>query len=74
VNLRWLSRYRHPRHGVQVGVVHELLRTFAAPRPLLAGAAEVGDTIAVLPVLFHLLWQQLLQVDLTRQPQIAAHP
>lgn len=64
-NLRWLSRYRHPRHGIRGEVVDELLRTFAAPRPLMAGAAEVGDTIAVLPTLFHLLWRQILHVDLT---------
>jgi hypothetical protein len=25
----------------------------------------VGDTIAVLPTLFHLLWRQMLHVDLT---------
>lgn len=64
-NLRWLSRYRHPRHGVRAGVVDELLRTFAAPLPLMVGAARAGDTIAVLPTLFHLLWRQLLHVDLT---------
>jgi len=28
------------------------------------GAAEVGDPIAVLPVLFHLLWRHILTADL----------
>jgi hypothetical protein len=30
------------------------------------GAQQVGDPIAVLPVLFHLLWSQVLTVDLSR--------
>jgi hypothetical protein len=59
-NVRWLSRYRHPRclgrpgSGLDVA----LLRTFAVETPLLAGAgAEAnGERLAVLPVLFHLLW------------------
>jgi hypothetical protein len=33
--------------------------------PLLAGAESVGDPIAVLPVLFHLMWCQELTVDLS---------
>jgi len=28
------------------------------------GAAEAGDPIAVLPVLFHLLWRHILTADL----------
>jgi hypothetical protein len=34
------------------------------PAPL-DGAAAVGEPIAVLPVLFHLLWRQELTVDLS---------
>ncbi|MCE6995978.1 hypothetical protein LZG04_14365 [Saccharothrix sp. S26] len=30
------------------------------------GAEATGDPIAVLPVLFHLLWRQDLHTDLTR--------
>jgi hypothetical protein len=36
-----------------------------APLALLAGAESAGDPIAVLPVLFHLLWCQDLTVDLS---------
>jgi hypothetical protein len=32
---------------------------------LMAGAESVGDPIAVLPVLFHLLWVQELRADLS---------
>lgn len=63
-NLRWLAGYRHPRHWVSPTV--EVLRSvFATPTPLIAGAEAVGDPIAVLPVLFHLLWCHELLADLT---------
>jgi hypothetical protein len=32
--------------------------------PLLAGVEEVGDQLAVLPALFHLMWRQELVTDL----------
>lgn len=38
------------------------------PTPLLAGLREVGDPIAVLPTLFHLLWSGNLSVDLVTAP------
>ena len=38
---------------------------FAAPTGLMAGAESVGDPIAVLPVLFHLLWCHQLHADLS---------
>lgn len=63
-NLRWLSRYRHPRHGARIDVVGQLMQAFASPTPLMAGAARVGDPLVVLPALFHLLWQQTLAPDL----------
>ncbi|MGZ3146701.1 hypothetical protein ACVDFE_32845 [Lentzea chajnantorensis] len=36
------------------------------------GADEVGDLIAVLPVLFHLLWRRELNtnLDLPRHPEV----
>jgi hypothetical protein len=37
---------------------------------LLAGAEQVGDPIAVLPVLYHLLWRRKLRTDLS----VALHP
>lgn len=63
-NLRWLAGYRHPRHDL-LGVSEMLRRVFAKPAPLMAGAAVVGDPIAVLPVLFHLLWCGVLAVDVS---------
>lgn len=71
-NLRWLSRYRHPRHGARVEVVASLLQVFAEPTALFAGAARVGDRIGVLPVLFHLLWRQDLVADLAAAPLAAS--
>lgn len=63
VNLRWLAGYRHPRcwHPVRAAA---LQRVFTDPAPLLEGVREVGDPIAVLPSLYHLLWRQVLEVDL----------
>jgi hypothetical protein len=63
-NLRWLSGYRHPRCHDQV-LAAALLETFAGRASLMTGAAGVGDPIAVLPVLFHLLWRGRLLADLT---------
>ena len=38
---------------------------FVTPTPLMAGTAAAGDPIAVLPVLFHLLWRGVLAVDVS---------
>lgn len=67
-NVRWLSRYRHPRCAGRPGIADALRRAFAAPAPLLAGAAAAGDSLAVLPVLFHLAWRQELAADLVSGP------
>lgn len=64
-NLRWLSGYRHPRHDVAM-VTARLREVFTEPTGLLEGAAAVGDPIAVLPSLFHLLWRHRLSADLSR--------
>ena len=63
-NVRWLAGYRHPRHGV-AGVVQQVLAAFAGPGRLSAAAATVGDPVAVLPVVFHLMWKQVLTADLS---------
>jgi hypothetical protein len=63
-NLRWLAGYRHPRHHLP-GMVEALWRVFATPTPLMSGAQAAGDPIAVLPVLFHLLWCHELTSDLS---------
>jgi hypothetical protein len=62
--VRWMAGYRHPRHR-QVAAVAALRRVFAVPAPLMAGAGSAGDPIAVLPVLFHLLWRHELAADLS---------
>ena len=41
-----------------------LAEVFAEPGPLRAGAARVGDPLAVLPVLFAMLWRGRLSADL----------
>lgn len=63
-NLRWLSGYRHPRYGIPE-LAAALRVAFAAPVPLMDGAEAAGDPIAVLPVLYHLLWRQELTADLS---------
>jgi len=70
-NMRWLAGYRHPR------CLHEeyrarLLEVFTEPTPVLAAARAVGDRIAVLPTLFHLLWAGMLVTDLTSAPLTGA--
>jgi hypothetical protein len=62
-NLRWLAGYRHPR-CLHAGWASDLRRVFRDSVPLLAGARLVGDPIAVLPTLFHLLWRHVLEADL----------
>ncbi|MEV0826353.1 TnsA-like heteromeric transposase endonuclease subunit [Nonomuraea rubra] len=68
-NVRWLSGYRHPRHA-RDELAATLLAAFDEPAELMAGAQAVGDPIAVLPVLFHLLWQHELVTDLS----VPLHP
>ena len=62
-NVRWLAGYRTVRHRVEP-VVAALGEVFADPRPLVEGARAVGDPIAVLPVLYHLMWCRELVADL----------
>lgn len=65
-NLRWLAGYRHPRHA---GIVDaEAARVvFAGGLPLTDGARRLGDSIRMLPGVYHLLWRGELQAaDLER--------
>jgi hypothetical protein len=62
-NVRWLAGYRHPR-CVRAAHAAALREVFTTPRVLLDGVAAVGDPVAVLPVLFHLLWTRELDTDL----------
>ncbi|WP_308365725.1 TnsA-like heteromeric transposase endonuclease subunit [Streptomyces sp. ISL-86] len=61
-NVRWLSRYRHPR-CLNSPFADRLREVFAAPCPLMAGADAAGDRLATLPALFHLLWLQELTAE-----------
>jgi hypothetical protein len=71
-NVRWLSRYRHPRCGGSGEQAGRLAEAFAGPRPLFAGAERAGDRLEVLPVLFHLMWRRVLLADLRAEPLHAA--
>jgi len=62
-NVRWLAGYRHSR-CLREDYRARLVEVFARPMPLLLGAQQVGDRIAVLPSLFHLLWSGVLSTDL----------
>lgn len=63
-NVRWLAGYRHPRHHL-AETASALRAVFSGTAPLMAGAELVGDRLAVLPVLFHLLWCHDLVTDLS---------
>ncbi|QIS24758.1 TnsA-like heteromeric transposase endonuclease subunit [Nocardia terpenica] len=69
-NLRWLAGYRHPRCRNHE-FADALMRLFTSASPLLATAERVGDRIAVLPTLFHLLWSGALTANLTQAPLTA---
>lgn len=71
-NVRWLSRYRRPRYGARAEIVSRLLDVFEQPKALFDGAAQVGDRLAVLPVLYHLMWRQRLVADLSQEPLYSA--
>ncbi|WP_016880611.1 MULTISPECIES: TnsA-like heteromeric transposase endonuclease subunit [unclassified Rhodococcus (in: high G+C Gram-positive bacteria)] len=62
-NQRWLAGYRHPRCFDETAATR-LLGVFTTPRPLMDGAEMAGDPLGTLPVLYHLLWKQLLVADL----------
>ncbi|MFI6275668.1 TnsA-like heteromeric transposase endonuclease subunit [Streptomyces sp. NPDC050988] len=61
-NVRWLSRYRHPR-CLHDSAAARLREVFAIPGPLMVGADMAGDRLRTLPVLFHLLWLQVLTAE-----------
>ena len=62
-NVRWLAGYRHAR-CFRNDVASALTEIFAKPAPLMTGAYLAGDPLAVLPVLYHLLWKHTLTVEL----------
>jgi hypothetical protein len=66
-NVRWLAGYRHPR-CLREDHRARLVEVFIRPMPLLVGVETVGDRIAVLPSLFHLMWTGVLAADLVSAP------
>ncbi|MBM0238239.1 TnsA-like heteromeric transposase endonuclease subunit [Micromonospora sp. ATA32] len=62
-NVRWLAGYRHPR-CLRPAVAAAAGVVFADPLPLMDGAERLGDPLATLPTVFHLLWCGWLGVDL----------
>lgn len=66
-NLRWLAGYRHPR-CLDARIADRLRRVFADGCRLTVGADSVGDRVAVLPSLFHLMWTGVLDADLRAAP------
>ncbi|MFE7278459.1 TnsA-like heteromeric transposase endonuclease subunit [Streptomyces sp. NPDC057623] len=62
-NVKWPAGCRHPRYG-RPELRRAPLTAFAWPEALFAGAG--GDRLEVLPVLYHLLWRQLLHGDLDK--------
>lgn len=63
-NQKWLAGYRHPR-CFDAAVAAQLLEVFEQQRSLLDGAERAGDPLGTLPVLYHLLWKQVLVADLS---------
>jgi hypothetical protein len=62
-NLRWVSRYRHPRYA-DAAMKRALLDTFKAPVGLLEGLENAGlPPLQTLPRLYHLMWRRELRMD-----------
>jgi hypothetical protein len=66
-NVRWLAGYRHPR-CLRPGLTDVLPVVLGEPRPLLAAAEAAGDPVAVLPSVYHLMWQKAIVADLESAP------
>jgi hypothetical protein len=62
-NVRWLAGYRHPRHAAG-SRMPAVVAAFGSPRPAVEAVRELGDPIAVWPVVFHALWSGVLSVRL----------
>ena len=65
-NAWWLAGYRLTRFRIEP-IASALLLAAADPCPLVWAAAQVGEPIAVLPVLYHLLWRGDLQANLNER-------
>ena len=65
-NVRWLAGYRHSR-CCRSEIAKALLEVFTDPKPLMSGACDTGDPVAVLPVLYHLMWKHELVAELKEE-------
>lgn len=63
-NLRWLAGYRHPRNAGSPELLAAMAGAFAVPRPLAEGVSAVGDSLQVLPAVYHALWSGTLTIRL----------
>jgi hypothetical protein len=63
VNVRWLAGYRHSR-CYRSDIANALLQVFIDGNPLMRGARDTGDPVAVLPVLYHLMWKHELVAEM----------
>lgn len=63
VNVRWLAGYRHSR-CYRSDIADALLKVFTSGKALMSGARDTGDPVAVLPVLYHLMWKHELVAEL----------
>ncbi|MFE7092961.1 TnsA-like heteromeric transposase endonuclease subunit [Streptomyces erythrochromogenes] len=62
-NLRWVSRYRHPRYG-DAAVEGALREVFREPTGLWEGIQAAGvPRLLALPRLYHLMWRRELTMD-----------
>ncbi|MFD7596305.1 TnsA-like heteromeric transposase endonuclease subunit [Kitasatospora sp. NPDC059812] len=64
-NVRWLSGYRHPRHGASTPM-ERVAGLFAQPLPLIEGVRRLGEPMVAWPVVFHALWSGVLSAPLDR--------
>lgn len=64
-NLRWLAGYRRPS-SFDEQTTHRMIELATHPVPLRDIATTIGDPVAVLPHVFHLLWTGALRCDLGR--------
>ena len=67
-NVRWLSRYRHPRCAGAAMSPRRSWRCSSAAGACSPGRRLAGERLRVLPVLFHLMWRGRLVADLSEVP------
>jgi hypothetical protein len=67
-NVRWLSGYRH-RRCLDAPIAMVLMQRLAvAPMTVSELAHAVGDGVAVLPTLYHLMWRRVIAAELSNAP------